>query len=88
MDLAMSNELEKRLRELAIKRLPDIGTGALNALHDAIREAARIGAELEREECAKLAASFDVDFDAKPRFIENAIRARGASSDRPRGDRK
>lgn len=68
----MNNELEKRLRKLAAEHLGK-DPGALWLL----REAARIGAEIEREECARVVHRHH---DAMPGHtfaeIESAIRAR------------
>ena len=75
----MSDELEKRLRELVSR----IGERNLTSYNDVVREAARIGAEIEREECARIcdeaAPVFDVPLASTyPRTIAVSIRARGA----------
>lgn len=64
----MSNELEKRLRE--IQHLPH---------WEALQAAARIGAEIEREECAALIETADPPAaeDSWRWHFKRLIRARG-----------
>lgn len=73
----MSREIDKRLRELGRERGGEAFTYGMLCL---LRDAARIGAEVEREECDTAAASAgdagDTAFERGAK-IRNAIRARG-----------
>lgn len=76
----MRGEREKRLRELAeaYEGLFPVFPGDFAEL---VTEAARIGAEIEREECAaesdKRRTDIGPDYDDAARHIARAIRARG-----------
>jgi hypothetical protein len=77
------NELERRLREIVRTHLPtatrdsDDVTMTVRSLKALLGQAARIGAELEREACAEVA----IQAGAKPVDggigVARAIRARG-----------
>jgi hypothetical protein len=89
--IEMNDELEKRLRALINERIPygdtagkfDDVTMQLRWLEALVADAARIGAELEREACAQLVESFPdgplVLKSYQPQFdrAAGAIRARG-----------
>lgn len=78
-----SQELERRLRELIH---PYVEAGLLGVVYaEALaQDAARIGAELEREACASMAHHYRLEYEsghwrAACKVIADAIRARGGA---------
>lgn len=76
----VSTELENRLRELPEADGSVTPAGSSAHLLRMLQEAARIGAEIEREECAKLADHVDETWlgPGEAYEISRAIRARGS----------
>lgn len=82
--MSNSTELEKRLRERLVEALglatePWHDDPAFEYGWGDVLTAARIGAEIEREECAQLAdvEASRSEFATQARTISTAIRARG-----------
>jgi hypothetical protein len=78
-------ELDRRLNELCSRYWDEHDLNIRTAsARELVLAAARIGAEIEREECARLVWS-DCDDGAERKGLADAIRARGGASQTARG---
>lgn len=75
--MSTPSELERRLAELCLSTYSDVGMYP-HPMLDFARNAARIGAELEREEIAAYYENLPPD-DHSPAGIARKVRARGGA---------